>query len=66
MVGGHCGSGKETAGDVVCCTRGLGLGYDATCRRWGSPTPTKVKNLLPPATASPVVRGDCVEAERGG
>ena len=27
---------------------GLGLGCDASCRRWGSPTPTKVKNLLSP------------------
>ena len=45
---GHCGSGGEPAGCVGCCTRGLGLGCDASCRRWGSPTPTKVKNLLPP------------------
>ena len=29
-----------------CCTLGLVLGCDASCRRWGSPTPTKVKNLL--------------------
>ena len=21
---------------------------DVSCRRWGSPTPTKVKNMLPP------------------
>ena len=26
----------------------LGLGCDASCRHWGSPTPTKVQNLLPP------------------
>ena len=48
VVGGHCGSGGEPAGGVGCCTRGLGVGCDASCRRWGSPTPTKVKNLLPP------------------
>ena len=45
---GHCGSGGEPAGGVGCCTLGLGLGCDASCHRWGSPTPTKVKNLLPP------------------
>ena len=33
---------------VGCCTRGLGLGCNASCHCWGSPTPTKVKNLLPP------------------
>ena len=27
------------------CTRGFGLGCDASCRRWGSSTLTKVKNL---------------------
>ena len=27
---------------------GVKLPCDASCRRWGSPTPTKVKNLLPP------------------
>ena len=43
---GHCGSGGEPAGGVGCCTLGLGLGCDASCRRWGSPT--QVKNLLPP------------------
>ena len=43
-----CGSGGEPAGCVGCCSRGLGLECDASCRRWGSPTPTKVKNLLPP------------------
>ena len=48
VVGGHCGSGGEPAGGVGCCTRGLCLGCDASCRRWESPTPTKVKNLLPP------------------
>ena len=48
VVGGHCGSGGEPAVGVGCCTWGLGLGCDASCRRWGSPTPTKVKNLLPP------------------
>ena len=42
------GSGGEPAGGVGCCARGLGLGCDASCRRWGSPTPAKVKNLLPP------------------
>ena len=46
MVGGHCGSGREPGGGGY-CTRGLGLGCDASCRRWGSPTPTKLKNLLP-------------------
>ena len=48
VVGGNCGSGGEPAGGVGRCIRGLGLGCDASCRRWGSPTPTKVKNLLPP------------------
>ena len=55
-----CGRGAlwelgEPAGGVGCCTRGLslwcdasGLGCDALCCRWGSPTPTKVKNLLSP------------------
>ena len=65
MVGGHCGSGGEPAGGVGCCTRGLGLGCDASSRRWGSP-PTKVKNLLPPEPSARVVRGDCVGAEREG
>ena len=42
------GVGGDPAGGVGCCTRGLGLWCDASCRRWGSPTPTNVKNLLPP------------------
>ena len=37
-----------SGGCGVLYTRGLGLGCDASCRRWGSPIPTKVKNLLPP------------------
>ena len=48
VVGGRCGSGGEPAGGVGCYTRGLGLGCDASCRRRGSRTPTKVENLPPP------------------
>ena len=52
----------EPAVVVGCCTLRLGLGCDAACRRWGSPTPSKVKNLLPPEPPARVVRGDCVGA----
>ena len=49
LVGrGHCGSGREPAWGVDYCTRGLGLGCDASCRHWLSPTSTKVNYLLPP------------------
>ena len=43
------GVGGEPAGGVGCCTRGLGLGCDASCRRWGSPTPTKEWGVVPEA-----------------
>ena len=33
-----------------CYVRGLGLGCDASCRRWGYPTPTEVKNHRNPRT----------------
>ena len=32
LVGQHCGSVGEPAGGVGCCTRGLGLGCDASYR----------------------------------